>query len=800
MQPANSQRLVVWLRVAVLAVCVAATTGAARGMEYVLKDGRVLHGIHAMTSSLCEAGGLNTAGMPQAESGDAIKNIVMVDDNLRRTFFSERLMREFHPEENPQLDERFVIRQHVAHGGLSVKVVGQPIRVQPFDEFGRRIFSMMTAKGPINIVQAITELTPQWTKVEGVKYVWDMRMATSSIPRDTLHKILLKQIDPKNVEQYTKIVRFYLLSERYEEAKQALDDLLKAFPNRSDLKEQLTPFLRAVVQLAAKRRFQELKLRSAAGQHQLVCAALQRFPVEGVGGDVLQDVREMMQDYETRAKRRQEVVKQLRTLAGHLKDTISKENLKPILDEIAAEINENTLDRLAAFLQTAANPQTPDTEKLALAVSGWLLGANGATDELPVAISAYKVRRLVRQYLNGGSPLDRERTYSYVKQEAGGEMAMVARLLSHMKPAIAPPKPVKGKPGYFEIQVPGLGKDDSFTYCIQLPPEYDPYRLYPTIVTLHGEVATASQQIDWWMGDWNKSGQRSGQAARYGYIVIAPAWAEEHQSRYGYSAREHAAVLNSLRDACRRFAVDTDRVFLSGQSIGGDAAWDIGLAHPDLWAGVIPIAAQSDRYCTFYWKNGRYVPFYIVAGELDGAKMINNARSTLDRWLRYGFNATVVEYLGRGHEDLYDDILRIFDWMGRYHRDFFPHEFACETMRPWDNYFWWIEVQGLPPRSLVDPSDWPPTGGAQPAQIKAKMTEKNGLNIRAGMSHVTVWLSPKMLNFKQRATITVNGHRLGEQKIHPDLGTLLEDVRTRGDRQHPFWAKLESATGRARGG
>ena len=72
-------------------------------------------------------------------------------------------------------------------------------------------------------------------------------------------------------------------------------------------------------------------------------------------------------------------------------------------------------------------------------------------------------------------------------------------------------------------------------------------------------------------------------------------------------------MLASLRDACRRFAVDTDRVFLSGHSMGGDAAWDIGLAHPDLWAGVIPIVGRiADSYCTFYWENARNVPFYVV--------------------------------------------------------------------------------------------------------------------------------------------------------------------------------------------
>jgi hypothetical protein len=35
--------------------------------------------------------------------------------------------------------------------------------------------------------------------------------------------------------------------------------------------------------------------------------------------------------------------------------------------------------------------------------------------------------------------------------------------------------------------------------------------------------------------------------------------------------------------------------------------------------------------------------------------------------------------------------------------------------------------------------------------------------------------------------------------IRPDLRTMLEDVRTRGDRQHPFWARLDGATGRVHG-
>src|SRR5204862_269469 len=153
-----------------------------------------------------------------------------------------------------------------------------------------------------------------------------------------------------------------------------------------------------------------------------------------------------------------------------------------------------------------------------------------------------------------------------------------------------------------------------------------PYRRYPTVLTLNGAGTTAQQQVDWWAGAWTAGGWRSGQASRYGYIVIAPDWTTLHQKQYDYSAREHAAVLNCLRDACRRFAIDTDRVFLSGHSIGGDAVWDMGLAHPDLWAGVIPIVASATKTVEQYKKNAERVPLYFVCGELDGDKMVKNGK------------------------------------------------------------------------------------------------------------------------------------------------------------------------------
>ena len=95
--------------------------------------------------------------------------------------------------------------------------------------------------------------------------------------------------------------------------------------------------------------------------------------------------------------------------------------------------------------------------------------------------------------------------------------------------------------GFYQIETPSFVEGRHFRYLVQLPPEYDPNRKYPTIVTLHSERTTPEIQIDWWAGPWkekkSKDGtvikERFGQGTRFGYIVIAPAGRRrKHLPRY----------------------------------------------------------------------------------------------------------------------------------------------------------------------------------------------------------------------------------------------------------------------------
>ena len=257
------------------------------------------------------------------------------------------------------------------------------------------------------------------------------------------------------------------------------------------------------------------------------------------------------------------------------------------------------------------------------------------------------------------------------------------------------------------------------------------------------------------------------------------------------SAAEHAAVLNSLREACRRFASDTDRVFLSGHAMGGDAAWDIGLAHPDLWAGVIPISARGDRYLGPLDGNCQYVPLYLVTGQLDGADVEENTMR-LDRCLSHGYNVTAVEFVGRGREHFSDEIFRLFEWMSGLSRDFHPKDFVCTSVRTWDNYFWWVELDDFPSALMANPPDWPPRGTKHP-RTTAQVHPTNGIVVKSGAHRATIWMTPEVSDFRNKIAIRFNGAaaRLPDQAIEPSLEVMLEDARTRSDRQHPFWAKIE---------
>jgi predicted esterase len=760
----------------------------------VLKDGRKVVGSVGTLTSMAESS-------KSTPADDAIRPIVFVDDNLRRVSFPKMLIREIRNGDAARF-ESINIKQPVAEGGHRIGSVGPLLRKDDFDAFGRMIVSMKADApgGKLDMILGITSIHPVWTRVEaltrtgGPNIMWDMRVATSSIPRATLSKIFANHVSRKNVDERLKVVGLYLNAERYTDAQYELQEILADFPDLKPAEvERLTQEVSAIRQLGARRALDEIELRRKAGQHQLAQTLLSKFPTQDVAGAVLQEVKARQDEYQEQLALIESTNKSLAEVVAKIDDSVLRRQAEPCVAEILGEMNLATVDRMAAFRQFLDSATHTPANKTSLAISGWLLGSNDATDNLALSLSIYRVRGFVREYLAEGVELKRAAMLNQLSSEEGGTPRYIAKLLARMKPPVPTPPQEEPDHGAYALSVPALPGHAPANYLVQLPPEYDPYRRYPAIVTLCGGGTTPTQQINWWAGEPNASGIRLGQASRHGYITISPDWTKKGQVAYQYDAREHATVLAVLRDACRRFSVDTDRVFLSGHSIGGDAAWDIGIAHPDIWAGVIPITATADRYIAHYWQNAKYVPMYFVGGELDGTSMATNARD-LDRYMtKPGYNVTVVEFLGRGHEHFYDEIQHLFDWMSICERNFFPTEFKTNTMRAWDNFFWWLELDDIPATAKVHA--WPPPANSRAitttASIKKSPDGTQTINVTTGADSVTVWLAPEMVDFNQRIKLVIKNRTLLGEQPTPNTAVLLEDARTRGDRQHPFWARVD---------
>ena len=520
---------------------------------------------------------------------------------------------------------------------------------------------------------------------------------------------------------------------------------------------------------------------------------LPRFPADDVAGETLQQVREIITEYEGLEARKQLFLSRLAEEIETLGDPVHKKLATGLLDEIKADLTFGTLDRAASFLQLAEDDDLTSERKIALAMSGWLLGSTGAIDNFAVASSLLQVRNKVVEYLRENQAARRSKLLAEIRDLEGGTVERVAEILKLIKPPEAVPEGSQLGVRYFQIPIELPAPSGPARYLVQLPPGYDPLRQYPTILTLNGSGFRPELQLDYWAGGVHPTQGRIGQAMRHGFIVIAVDWLEHHQANYRYSLREHQAVLGSLRDAMRRFSIDTDRVFLTGHGIGGEAAWDIGLAHPDLWAGVIPFLARVDKYSIRYRDNADFVDWYFVDGEFNSDNIEHNS-TQWDFYLRPGIQTTLAEYHGRGFEPYHDEIQRLFTWMtrpGRVRRSP-PEEFECKSMRPWDNFFWWLELEGLPERSMVAPATWPPKRGTRPTQIRGRMYETNKIGVFHQAERTTVWLSPDYVDFDKPMEIEKNGKRIGprDRMIRPDLEVLLEDARTRCDRQHPYWAKV----------
>ncbi len=735
----------------------------------------------AISSPLCGQVGTVVLKDGSRYSGviDRVGSILIVDDGMRLVFFSQRLLDDLVEGSDLADQETFTVKQVAGgrSGAYQVVNLAGIVKIEPFDEFGRRTVHFLDARrGEVALVQGIVKLTPRYAQLIGLNYAWEGAIATTSVPREIVLKLLHRSIDPKKFTDRVRVIHFLTRVGWLSTAAREVERLARDFPEES---EAVQTARKIVDELRARRMLAELQIRRAAGQHNMVLTVLQQELPEYAPGDVVVEVRALRRDYERDLADvdtvRREVTRLLAQVNPELKPLVA-----PIVQELTTWVTVESLPRLQIFLDMLNDRRYGPEAKLGLALSGWLSGSAYAQPDLQRALRLWQDRQRILQYVTSSSELERDRLIATLRVSEGLTPELARELIRNAPPPLSGYK--RWEPGVIhEIAVDLPEGSTQVRYLALLPPEYHPEHRYPMIVSLHGRVTDPKMQLQWW----------ATQAMRYGYVVIAPVYLDDPSQGYGFSVAEHLRVIHAIRDAQLRFSIDANRVFLSGHYEGAEAAWDIGLGHPDLFAGVIPIAGKPRKFVRFYRPNARHVSMYIIDGQLNGNSP-EQTRRVADPLMRAGCDMVYHEYKGRGREPFSDEILNLLEWMQRKRRTAYPLKVQCKTGRLCDDQFFYVTIERMMPALVNDPALVEERGEVKTGQVRVQVIrDPNTMLVSLnGPLVADIWLSPDVLDFSRRINLRINSKSVPARELKADIEPLLVFYRRTGDRQRAFFARV----------
>jgi len=241
--------------------------------------------------------------------------------------------------------------------------------------------------------------------------------------------------------------------------------------------------------------------------------------------------------------------------------------------------------------------------------------------------------------------------------------------------------------------------DGSTQFCrAYLPGRYPDPKGSPVLVFLHGYNPANPPYHRW----WSIAERHNGVAERHDLIVLEPM----ARGNVDYRWMGERDVLRCLDEARRRLKVDSDRVYVTGESMGGNGAWLLASRHPQRFAAAAPVYGGWDyrilpngyayanpeatrpmelfvreMHPSFSGAEGLlHVPVYIVQGDQDTAVPVEQSRHAAAMLQRWGYDVRYREIPGRGHEDLKarDEIAA---WLRGHERVVNPGEVR---LRSWD--------------------------------------------------------------------------------------------------------------------
>lgn len=141
------------------------------------------------------------------------------------------------------------------------------------------------------------------------------------------------------------------------------------------------------------------------------------------------------------------------------------------------------------------------------------------------------------------------------------------------------------------------------------------------------------------------------------FIVVSPQCPSEQW--WPEKIETLVALLDEIQSD---YAVDPNRVYLTGLSMGGFGTWALACAHPERFAAIVPICGGGQRYLAGRLKN---VPVWAFHGAKDPVVPLAESQTMVQAVTRAGGQAKLTVYPDAQHDSwtvTYENP-ELYDWL-----------------------------------------------------------------------------------------------------------------------------------------
>jgi predicted peptidase len=197
-------------------------------------------------------------------------------------------------------------------------------------------------------------------------------------------------------------------------------------------------------------------------------------------------------------------------------------------------------------------------------------------------------------------------------------------------------------------------KKDSLPYRLLKPVNPTAAERFPLVIFLHGsgERGSDNEAQLRHISDLALDPKYRG---KYPCYILAPQcpknelWAEHNKNGTvkAVSTRSMGLVMELVDKLCKEFPIDTDRIYITGLSMGGYGVWDLMARYPDRFAAAIPVCGGGDENTA---QKIKHIPVWAFHGAKDKIVSPRNSRTMIKALQDAGGTPGYTEYPDIEHD------------------------------------------------------------------------------------------------------------------------------------------------------